>query len=228
MSGRIEPSDYLLGELSGPDRAEAERRLREDPAFRAQVERLQPLVSSLSELPEEAWEGLEPPPAPRRGSAARRPRAPKRGRVRSLSIRPALALAACAAILAAGIGIGALVTGGETEPAATASTVDLRPVSTLAASSEGTARLDGAAGEATVELTGLPASRESEYYELWLLSGPDELVSLGSFRVPESGDARVSVPMPVDPQLFRYLDISVEKLDEGPEHSGLSVLRAKT
>ena len=74
----------------------------------------------------------------------------------------------------------------------------------------------------------MPASRPGEYYELWLLDGPGKLVSLGSFRVPPSGEARVEVPMPADPRLFRFVDISVERLDEGPEHSGLSVMRART
>jgi len=228
MSARIDPSDYLLGELSGSELAEAERLLRDDPEFRAQVERLAPLVGELSELPPEAWEGLEPPP-PReplvRESAGEQRRRPWAGR---LSIRPALVAAASVALILAGVGIGALVSGGG-EPAVTsASTVDLRPVSTLASSSGGTARLDGEAGEAELEFRGLPASKPSEYYELWLLNSPDELVSLGSFRVPASGEARVQVPMPVDPQLFRYVDVSVERLDEGPGHSGLSVLRAKT
>ena len=228
MSAQIDASDYLLGELSGPEQAEAERRLRDDPDFRAQVGRLQSLVGELGQLPSEAWQGLEPPPARERPAAESRRRPRTRPWAGRLSIRPALALAASLALLVGGIGIGALVAGDE-EPAVTsASTLDLRPVSALAANSRGTARLEGDADLATLELNGLPASKGAEYYELWLLSGPDDLVSLGSFRVPESGDARVKVPLPADPQLFRYLDISVERLDEGPEHSGLSVLRAKT
>lgn len=224
MSGRIEPSDYLLGELSASEREEAERLLREDPAFRAQVERLQPLVGTLSELPGEAWEQVEPPP--RAEGRERRIRAGS-GR-RRLSIRPALAVAACAALLAAGVGLGVVLSGDEGSVVATASTVDLRPVSAMAANSHGTARLDGAGETATLTLSGMPASRTGEYYELWLLDGPGKLVSLGSFRVPESGSVRVDVPMPVDPRLFKFLDVSVQRLDEGPEHSGLSVMRAHT
>jgi anti-sigma-K factor RskA len=224
MSGRIEPSDYLLGELSEPDRAEAERMLREDPAFRDRVERLQPLVGMLEELPEEAWEGLDPPPREAESQPSSSKWAPRRAR--RLSIRPAFAAAACAALLAAGVGVGSLLGGGDEATVGSASTLDLRPVSTAAANSQGTARLDGE--RATLELSGMPASRSGEYYELWLLNGPEELVSLGSFRVPESGRATVEVPMPVDPQLFRFVDVSVERLDEGPEHSGLSVMRART
>ena len=224
MSGRIEPSDYLLGELSPAERAEAERLLREDPAFRAQVERLQPLVGTLEELPGEAWEGLEPPPR----AEGRQPRTPARRGRRRLSIRPAFAVAACAALLAAGVGLGALLSGDGGSTAATASTVDLRPVSAMAANSHGTAQLHGAGETATLTLSGMPASRTGEYYELWLLDGPGKLVSLGSFRVPESGSVRVDVPMPVDPRLFRFVDVSVQRLDEGPQHSGLSVMRAST
>ena len=90
MSGRIQPSDYLLGELSGDDRAEAERMLREDPAFRAQVERLTPLVGTLSELPGEAWEMVE---APRGEPSAQSPlsRRAREPRRRLLSIRPVAA-----------------------------------------------------------------------------------------------------------------------------------------
>lgn len=227
MSGYIEPSDYLLGELSGAERAEAERLLREDPAFKAQVERLQPLVGTLGELPDEAWKGLEPPPLAT-GADTAQPRRRTRERRRRLSIRPAFAAAACATLLAAGVGIGALLGGSDEAPVGTTSTLDLRPVSTLAANSQGTARLDAPAAKATLELSGMPASTAGEYYELWLLDGPGELVSLGSFRVPESGRARVDVPMPADPQLFKFIDISVERLDEGPEHSGVSVMRART
>ena len=227
MSGPIEPSDYLLGELTDSERAEAERLLGENPDFRARVDRRAPVVGALRELPAEAWDGLRA--AGSEQSAPLPPSRPDRKpRRRPLSLRPAFAALAAAAFLAAGIGIGTLLDGGEEPAVRTASSLDLRPVSTMAASSQGTARLDGEEGRASVRLSGMPASRAGEYYELWLLDGPGKLVSLGSFRVPESGEARVEVPMPVDPQLFKFVDISVERLDEGPEHSGLSVMRART
>ncbi len=58
-----------------------------------------------------------------------------------------------------------------------------------------------------------------------MLGDGGSVVSLGSFRVTSSGDAELRVPVPVDPQLYRFLDISVERTDEGPDHSGNSVLR---
>ena len=220
MNGRIDPSDFLLGELSADDLGEAERLMREDAAFRDQVERLRPVVEQLEELPPEAWD-LEGPEE-RATLGVRPPRAARRWR------RPALAAAACFALLVAGAGIGALLFDGDEGAQVTAGGIALRPLSADASGAGGTAQLDDAAGEAKLELTGLPPSPPSEYYELWLLDGPKKLVSLGSFRVPDSGKANIRVPMPVDPQLFRFIDVSVEPVDGGPEHSGNSVLRAKT
>jgi anti-sigma factor RsiW len=58
-------SDYLLGEIAGKDRIRIERRMRIDPAFRDEVERLIPVRDQLRQLPASAWE----PPAPRRPAA---------------------------------------------------------------------------------------------------------------------------------------------------------------
>jgi hypothetical protein len=54
------------------------------------------------------------------------------------------------------------------------------------------------------------------------------MLSLGSFRVPASGEAEVTVPLPVDVADFRFVDVSVEDDDGDPGHSGVSVLRGPT
>ncbi len=221
MNRRIDPSDFLLGELTDSERAEAERMLREEADFREQVERLQPIVSELRDLPPEAWRLSEqdeervvrstPRPAPRR------------------RMRLALAsAAACAALVGAGVGIGALIFSGGEKASTSASTVVLRPVTPRASTASGTARLDEANSEATLQVRGLPPSAQTSYYELWLMDSPNHLVSLGSFRVPASGSATVRVPLPVDPRLFHFVDISLEPVNGGPQHSGVSVLRAST
>ena len=69
-------------------------------------------------------------------------------------------------------------------------------------------------------------SADGNFYELWLLNSADDLVSLGSFRVPASGEADVTVPLPADPEGFAALDISAEPDDGDPAHSTRSVLRA--
>ena len=89
----------------------------------------------------------------------------------------------------------------------------------------GEARL--ASGAATVDVSGLPPSARGQFYELWLLNSADDLVALGSFRVPASGDARVTVPVPGDPAGYRFVDLSVEPDDGDPAHSGDSVLRGR-
>ena len=149
MNRRIDPSDFLLGELTDSERAEAERMLREEADFREQVERLQPIVSELRDLPPEAWRLSEqdeervvrstPRPAPRR------------------RMRLALAsAAACAALVGAGVGIGALIFSGGEKASTSASTVVLRPVTPRASTASGTARLDEANSEATLQVRGLP------------------------------------------------------------------------
>jgi anti-sigma-K factor RskA len=223
MTGRIDPSDYLLGELTEAERKQAERRLREEPEFRAQVERLQPVVNELRDLPPQAWQLSEHPEevAPSPPAAGQRGRWPR--------LRLALAAGvACAVLIGAGLGIGALIFGSDGGGSASAATVVLRPVAPRASRATGTASLDEKDARATVRVSGLSPSAPTSYYELWLMDGPDRLVSLGSFRVPASGDATVTVPLPVDARLFHFLDISVEPVDGGPQHSGVSVLRAPT
>jgi anti-sigma factor RsiW len=53
-------SDYLLGEIAGDDRIRIERRMRIDPAFRDEVERLIPVRDQLRRLPASAWEAARP------------------------------------------------------------------------------------------------------------------------------------------------------------------------
>jgi anti-sigma-K factor RskA len=232
MSDRIDISDYLLGELSGEELAEAERLMREDPGFRAEVERLRPAVQSLEELPREAWEDLEPPPLAIGGSTASRPEPsrPKSRWWRPFALRPAFAALASVMLLAVGVGVGVLLADTGTEgPAAGGRTLALEPVDPRGSGATGSAELiGGGGGEAVVHISGVSPNAPGEFYELWLLSSPDDLVSLGSFKVGSSGEATVRVPLPVDPAEFEFIDLSVERDDGDASHSGRSVLRAPT
>lgn len=229
MSRRIDTSDYLLGELTGDDLVEAERLLREDPDFRAEVDRLRPAVQQLEELPNEAWEELEPPPLPVPATARTAPSPPRRSR-RRLVLRPAIAGLASAALLLVGVGAGLLLGDDESAgPSGGGETLALAPVEPRGEGATGSAELIGAeGGEAVVDVSSIRPSSSDEFYELWLLNGPDDLVSLGSFKVGPSGRATVNVPLPVDPSRFGFVDISVERDDGDASHSGQSVLRAPT
>jgi anti-sigma-K factor RskA len=181
------------------------------------------LERHLERLPKEAWERPTPPPPPWPAEE------PKPAPRRRLSLRPAAAALASIVLLALGIGAGLLLAGGDDEEAGGGGgleRVELAPVVSAAENAGGTAELrPEAGGRATIELSGLRPSGPRDFYELWLLGDDGQLVSLGSVRVPASGDATLDVELPVDPKEFRYLDLSREPDDGDPGHSTISILR---
>ena len=183
---------------------------------------LDDLERHLEQLPKEAWDRPTPPPPPWPAEEAR----PARQR-RRLVLRPVAAALASIALLAAGIGAGVLLSNDdEGSGDGDLERVQLAPVVSAAGNAGGVAELrPEAGGRATVELRGLKPSGDRDFYELWLLGDDGELVSLGSVRVPESGDATLDVELPVDPTQFRYLDLSREPDDGDPGHSTVSILR---
>jgi anti-sigma-K factor RskA len=234
---RIDVSDYLLGELPPEDVLEAERLMREDPEFREQVERLRPVVARLDDLPPAAWEPLEPPPlrAPQE-AGGREPASERRAglldRLRgNFVLRPAVAAVCALGLIAAGVGAGLAIDGeGGGGGSAPVDRFVMAPFGEGNFSASGVALVSEAEDGSTadVRVAGLRPSSSGDFYELWLLDDPEEptrLISLGSFRVPRSGEAMVDVPLPVDPERF-FFDLSVEAVDGDPAHSGNSVLRA--
>ena len=95
----------------------------------------------------------------------------------------------------------------------------LDPVEPAGGSAHGTATILAGGGRARFTVRGLKPSANGGFYELWLMNSADDLVSLGSFRVPASGKAVVTVPLPADPDGFAALDISAEPADGNPAHS---------
>ncbi len=184
---------------------------------------LDDLARRLEQLPREAWDRPDPPPPP--WPAETRP-----ARRRGLFLRPVTAVAASLLLLAAGVTAGLLLGGGDDEQApADGVRVALEPVQGRGAGASGQVSLEpGSGGRADVRVTGLRPSESGDFYELWLIGDGGELVSLGSFRVPRSGTAELSVPLPVDPARFRFVDVSREPNDGDPSHSKLSVLRGPT
>lgn len=142
---------------------------------------------------------------------------------------PVLAGAATA-LLAAGIGLGALIAGGDpaTSPSPRVlSSSALRPAGPFGRRSRGEAVIRrGGDGEQdlSVSVSGMPATAPGRYYELWLMRG-DRLVSLGGFKVGAAGSRDVDVPLPVDPADYRLIDISLERAGGDPGHSAVSLLR---
>jgi Anti-sigma-K factor rskA, C-terminal len=217
MSERL--FDYLLGELAPEERAAFEA----DPARVADAERLRPIVTRLESLEREEWDPPEAPALVLPG--AREPeRAPRRRR-RVLTLRPVVAAGLALLLLAIGVGSGRLLDEGGGNDRGRVLALD--PVEPAGGSAHGTATILGrAGGRARFVVRGLKPSASGGFYELWLMNSADDLVSLGSFRVPASGKAVVTVPLPADPDGFAALDISAEPADGNPAHSASSVLRA--
>jgi Anti-sigma-K factor rskA len=220
------------------------------------VPSLEELERQLGALPREAWDRPIPPPSPwpadpvrsarrrrllpadpvrparRRGLPPADPFRPARRR-RLLVLRPVAVAFASLALLAIGLGAGLLLDGGGGEspggPGTASLRVELQPVGDGSRGADGVVTLAGrAGGSATARLSGLRPSEGGDFYELWLLGDDGELVSLGSVRVPPSGRAELRVPLPVDPNRFRFLDVSREPADGDPSHSTDSVLRGPT
>lgn len=187
---------------------------------------LDDLARRLEELPREAWDRPVPPPPP--WPPEKQPS--RQGR--RFVLRPVAALAGSAALLAAGLLAGLALWGGNGDsggPSGTTQKVELAPLGTPNAGAAGVAELSSAPGQnATVRVSGLRPTSDDDFYELWLLGEKNELVSLGSFNVSDSGEAEIEVPVPVDPASFRYLDVSREPADGDPSHSTDSVLRGPT
>ena len=178
-----------------------------------------PLITRLERLGPDEWRP-EPPPQlvlPREAQATPRRR-------RALTLRPLPALAAALLLLAVGAGGALIATSGDEDPGRT---LALAPL-TRGAGGDGKVEIARTGGRATLAVSGLAPSRRGEFYELWLLSPPGDLVSLGSFRVAAGGRAKLEVPVPVDPSRYRFLDVSVEPDDGDPSHSARSVLRGRT
>ena len=224
--------DYLLGELDPAERAAFEAELREDPQLRAETERLAPVIARLEGLEPAAWEQLPPlpalPPLPGEDDVP----APRPARTpwwrRTLALRPLPAAALASVLLALGVAAGVLVAGDGSggDAVSAGDVVVLAPLEGQDPGAEGTATLASAQDRATVRLRGLPPSEPGQFYELWLLNTVDDMVAIGSFSVPESGEIDVTVPLPGDAGRFAALDLSVEPDDGDPAHSSVSVLRA--
>jgi Anti-sigma-K factor rskA len=227
MSGEDWLSDYLLGEETESDAAEARRRLDADPAVRARVERLAEVTGMLNDLSPAAWQVASDPQSgsPATSASGELAAAPVRRRWRLVS--PALTAALAVVAIAIGVGVGALIWSGGGGGGSVARTVALRPLPGTFRNAAGSARLT-TTGELTLSVDRLPAAGAGRYYEAWLMTDARHLVPLASFEVRGSGSARVTVPLPAPAARYRYFDVSLQTVSGGTAHSNRSVLRGPT
>lgn len=215
-----------------------------DVPVEVEAENLEPVVAMLEQVPDEVWRTPEPPGLDIGLVTGSTSGAGAAGKGHVQTGRPSLSemlfgnwprlvagTAAAVALLALGVVFGALLAGERSGEGFTPSErLELAGVKPGAPASASGQVLISDAGREPVELdvSGLEPTAEDEYYEFWLLGAEGELVSLGSFRVDDAGTSQVRVPLPVDPADYSYFDVSIEKEDGSPGHSGKSVLRGLT
>jgi hypothetical protein len=203
-------------------------RLADDMGIEDERERAG-LGEAVAALPADQW-----PPAgagerlddqlPRREPPAKGP-PPRRRRV-----WPAVLIILGGALLGAVLGL--LIFGGDDQdggggspakrPAPAAKSVALEPI-VPGFPGTGTAAITGSGAQSrlVLKLRDLPPREEA--YSVWLYNSVTDAVAIDSVVGTRLDlDRR----LPADPSRYRYLDVSREPIDDNPNHSGASVMRA--
>ncbi len=173
---------------------------------------------------------LPPPRETLTAAAAQHPgrRAARRAWLPALAPRAWAATAlAAVALLAAGVGIGTLIDGdggGAASSAPRGPAIVLAPLGGAPRTASANARMVGP-NRMLLRVDDLPPAPAGSYYEAWLLDGPGRVVPVASFSVGDDGRAVVELPLPAAADSYRYLDVSLQRIDGGAEHSGDSLLR---
>jgi hypothetical protein len=161
---------------------------------------------------------VEEPPPPGRPKARRR-----------VLVAVVAAVVALAAGVGIGLGVGAV--GGSPGAAPPPSTVvaQLQPIGPLDPAASGTLTATEQAGVRTmaVRLTGVPDTAGADYLEVWLMNGAGtEIVALGALTRDASGyTGSFTVPSNLPMTQLDLVDVSAERYDGNPDHSGVSILR---
>ena len=216
----VRPADVALDLLEGRDRAVAERLLADEPAFRAETERLRALTRALGELELQAWRPASPPPLDDdRAVTVRLPAAASR---RGWASRRRLAAGVGAEAALAAVVIAVVAGGGRQSPARQ-TTLALHALGGV----PGQATLTIAGDRAELRGHGMPPSGRHDYYEAWLADARGRMVSMGTFCVRRDGSVDARMPVAVDVTRYRLVDVSLERDDGNPAHSERSVMRAR-
>jgi Anti-sigma-K factor rskA, C-terminal len=185
-------------------------------------------AGDLAGPPDRVWAGIaaelgaelqpvDDPPPPERSKARRR-----------VLVAVAAAVVALAAGVGIGLGVGAV---GGTPGAGPPATVvaQLQPIGPLDPAASGTLTATERAGVRTmaVRLTGVPDTAGADYLEVWLMNGPGtEIVALGALTRDDTGyTGSFTVPSNLPMTQLDLVDVSAERYDGNPGHSGVSILR---
>ena len=73
----------------------------------------------------------------------------------------------------------------------------------------------------------LSPSKNREAYEVWLYNSQNDAKSLGAQVTDQNGTFQGAGPLPADFDRYKFIDVSVEQVDQNRKHSGRSVLRGQ-
>ncbi len=145
------------------------------------------------------------------------------------SPRHRIVFAVAAAVLAVLVGAGVLVARRDSGPSTVASAVLAPYGGAQVGAARGKVQLVNSGGRLRlrVDMHDLPAPAPGTFYEMWLMDPTTGTpVSVASMKEPTPDVAAViDVPPGTDPSRYDVVDVSVQRLDGGPQHSGNSVLR---
>jgi anti-sigma-K factor RskA len=224
---RSQLADYVLGQQAGPESTATRGHLRRSEAARAWT---RSLADSLDTFYPNGSPAIPEGDGGRRGrhqreqpaaAAARAPTKPRRSEARSAVLRRRLVAAGVvvAIILVAVLlwPIGLLTGGGDDEGGAAATT----PAGVAVI-----AQQDGQR-QVVVQAANLPRTQEGQAYEVWLYNSRQDARSMGAQVTNAKGQYRGAGPLPNSYPRYRFVDVSLEPIDNNHAHSGQSVLRGE-
>ncbi len=247
-------ADYLLNQQAGPEATATKGHLRRSEAARGWARSVLDSLdqfydqSNLPTIPEG-----EPAAAPRRARKPKKERKPreKKEKAAGAGLRNRLGAMDTFARrrLLGGLGLLAVVLialfvwpqfiGGndDDKPAPKkASNADariigqlvLRPVGDTNSRNAGVAVVAERGGQRQLIVQAqLTPSKNRQAYEVWLYNSQNDARSLGAQVTDQNGTFQGAGPLPANFERFKFIDVSVENVDQNRKHSGTSVLRGR-
>jgi anti-sigma-K factor RskA/sigma-70-like protein len=239
-------ADYVLGQQAGPESTATRGHLRRSEAARSWARSLLDSLDTLyangmPAIPEGergGRRGREQREEPKAAAAPapREPRKPLSPQAKRAVFRRRLLAAAALLVVVLFVvlvwPVGALMSdddGGSEQ--ASSSSGSSSQASTGAKTPAGVAVIAQQDGkrQVVVQAANLPPTQEGDgqAYEVWLYNTPQDAKSLGAQVTDKQGRFQGAGPLPGDYSRFKFVDVSLEPIDNNSAHSGKSVLRGK-
>jgi Anti-sigma-K factor rskA/Sigma-70, region 4 len=245
-------ADYVLGQQSGPESTATRGHLRRSEPARTWT---RSLLDSLDTLYQVEMPQIPDGGGGRERTREKRPLSPEREERAAVAHEPLTPEAEAAVRRRRMIGAGGgaavvlllvvlvwpvgLLTGGDDSsgssgPSTTSKTaantsvvgqVELKPLQ--GKTGRGAAVIADRGGQLQLVVQAqLTPSKPKQAYEVWLYNSQGSAKSLGAQVTDKQGNLTGTAQLPTDYKNFKFIDISLEKVDNNTKHSGDSVLRA--